>query len=83
MASIITRAAAAPATAADGRAQAIPPELRALDRWVVWRSVPDADPRKKPRKVPTDPRTGGNASSTDPGTWRPFAEAETALRGGG
>jgi hypothetical protein len=45
--------------------------------------VPADDPQKKPRKVPVDPRTGRNASSTDPDTWATFEEAEKALRGGG
>jgi hypothetical protein len=62
---------------------AVPEELRQRDRWVVWKEIPDADPQRKPRKVPVDPRTGRNASPTDPATWASFEEAEKALRGGG
>ena len=30
----------------------LPPELRAARAWLVWRFVPNADPSKKPLKVP-------------------------------
>lgn len=58
----------------------IPPELRARPQWVVWRSETRDG---KPTKVPY--RAGApaiHASTTDPGTWATFAEAEAvALRG--
>ena len=30
----------------------LPTQMRDAKRWMVWRSVPNADPTKKPRKVP-------------------------------
>jgi putative DNA primase/helicase len=56
---------------------AVPAELRALDRWVVWCWEPDPekpDKQKKPPYCPSD--LGRHASSTNPGTWATF---ETAL----
>ena len=57
------------------RIRAALPELLTADRWVCWRSIPDPDPTKKPRKMPVNPHTGGNASSTNPATWATFAQA--------
>lgn len=55
----------------------IPPELRALPRWVAWRA--EAEPGAAPRKVPYDSKAlNAKASSTDPATWASFAEAEAA-----
>jgi putative DNA primase/helicase len=45
--------------------EAIPPELKALPQWVVWRYTWDAD-RDEWTKVPLNPRTGNKASSTNP-----------------
>jgi putative DNA primase/helicase len=53
-------------------ASVIPTELRALPRWVRWKSVP-AEP--KPRKVPIRATDPGCASSIDPATWGAFDEA--------
>lgn len=50
---------------------AIPFELRALPRWVCWRLEPDPD-GGKPKKIPVNPRTGGNAKINAPSTWGPF-----------
>lgn len=48
---------------------AIPGELRALPRWVVWKDA----------KVPYCPTAvNSKASSTDPGTWATFDQARTA-----
>lgn len=48
---------------------AIPAELRALPRWVVWKDA----------KVPYCPTAvNSKASVTDPGTWASFAQAQTA-----
>lgn len=52
----------------------LPAELVRLPQWVAWKYVPDPD-RPKPRKIPVTPRTGANASSTDPDTWGVFEEA--------
>jgi hypothetical protein len=51
--------------------EAIPPELKALSQWVVWRYTWDDD-RQDWTKVPLNPRTGNKASSTNPKTWTSF-----------
>ena len=56
---------------------AIPAELRQLLQWVTWR-YEQRDPARKPTKIPKNPRTGANASTTDPATWSTCAEAVTA-----
>ena len=57
--------------------EAIPALLRERPHWVCWRYETRAgDP--KPTKVPINARTGTRASSTDPTTWSPFAEALAA-----
>lgn len=55
----------------------IPEPLRCRRQWVVWRYVTRKD---KPTKVPFNPRTGGEASSTDASTWASFEEAVAAWR---
>ncbi len=66
------------------RLEAIPPELTRLPQWVVWEAVRKEDPAKaggaKVTKVPHDPKTGRNASSTDPATWSDFATAARAYQ---
>ena len=54
-------------------ANSAPEELRALPQWV-------ARGREPGDKVPVDPRTGRNASVTDPTTWGTFTEAQAAVR---
>jgi hypothetical protein len=53
-------------------AEDVPAQLRERDQWVCWRFYRQAG---KWTKLPVSPRTGGNASSTDPDTWGTFAEA--------
>lgn len=49
--------------------EAMPPELRNLPRWVVWKGA----------KVPYCPTAvNSKASATDPGTWASFEQARTA-----
>ena len=72
---IVPRASRADKQAVIDRIRAALPELLTADRWVCWRSIPDPDPTKKPRKMPVNPHTGGNASSTNPATWATFAQA--------
>jgi putative DNA primase/helicase len=57
----------------------IPAELRGLRQWVAWTGS-DKGPGKKPGKVPINPLTGGNASSTAPSTWGSFDEAVARAR---
>ncbi len=58
----------------------IPAELKPLPRWVAYRMTPPKKEGGKPGKVPVDPRTGGNASSTDPKSWGTFDEALAAMK---
>jgi hypothetical protein len=54
-------------------------ELAGWRQWVAWR-FEDRD--GKPTKVPVNPRTGGNAISTNPATWGSLQDAERrAMRG--
>ncbi len=50
----------------------VPAELRERDQWVCWRFE---DRGGKKTKVPVNPNTSANASSTDPGTWGTFEAA--------
>src|SRR5262249_12082499 len=50
----------------------IPAELWERDQWVAWRSTRRDG---KWTKVPVNPATGKNASSTDRETWGTFAAA--------
>jgi AAA domain/NrS-1 polymerase HBD domain len=54
----------------------IPADMLEESRWVAWAYVPRED-KRKPDKVPVNPATGHNASSTDPATWGTYAEAQT------
>src|SRR5919109_5427431 len=56
----------------------IPRELRALPQWTFWQFEPDPKGGKD-KKVPRNPRTGRNASPTDPATWGTFESAMDAL----
>lgn len=51
-------------------------ELRAQPVWVAWRPVAQSD--GKVNKVPVDPKTGRNASSTNPATWGTYEQAVAA-----
>jgi RecA-family ATPase len=60
---------------------AIPAELRKLQRWVTWAAIPKAG--EKDRKEPFAPdRINSHASSTDPTTWGTFDQAEAAYLDG-
>lgn len=54
----------------------VPPELKALDQWVLWRA--EGDPNN-PRKVPYRP-DGYQASVSDPKTWSSFRKAHGAYQ---
>jgi len=49
--------------------ESIPAELRQCPQWVAW------DFNAKDKKVPINPRTGGNASVDIPSTWTNFGAA--------
>lgn len=56
--------------------ESIPEELKNIDNWVCWRSIPDPNSHSGIRKVPVNPLTGGQAMSNNPQTWSSF---DTAL----
>jgi hypothetical protein len=64
----------------------IPATMREARRWLVWRSIPNADPKKKPRKVPFyvngQPRQGVLDTPDDLGRLGSFTEACNALASG-
>ncbi len=51
----------------------IPQELQDIERWVCWKSISNEDGTV--RKIPVNPHTRANASSTDRNTWGTFAQA--------
>ncbi|MDE6780355.1 MAG: hypothetical protein K2J40_02705, partial [Ruminococcus sp.] len=55
----------------------IPDELKKCPQWVCWRSEPDPKSHSGIKKIPINPRTGGQAMSNNPETWSDF---ETAVR---
>lgn len=57
----------------------IPAALKRLRQWVGFALLPPRTPGEKPRKVPKDPRTGRNASTTNARTWGSFSEASSAV----
>lgn len=50
----------------------IPSELKQLKQWVCFNLI---ETEKKPKKVPKNPFTGGNAKINEPETWGTFEEA--------
>src|SRR5262249_9205613 len=63
---------------------AIPPDLRPLRQYVVWRyELRGKDGQKKWTKPPYTPTTGLRASVTDPASWGTWDEALAAYRAGG
>lgn len=58
----------------------IPDELKRLGQWVGWRF--EHTDQGKPTKVPYNVRAGYHASTTDPQTWAPFADAVAAVAAG-
>lgn len=51
----------------------IPADLRSLHQWVAWKLTPEG------KKIPVNPLTGCNASTTDPTTWGTHEEAANAV----
>ena len=58
----------------------IPEELKQLKNWVVWKAVPDPKAHSGVKKIPVNPRTGGQAQSNNPETWTDFETAERVSR---
>jgi len=55
--------------------QNIPDELTSCPHWVAWVYDTSNPRRKKPEKVPLNPRTGRRADPTNPRTWAAFDDA--------
>lgn len=53
----------------------LPEEMKRMPQWVCWKRVPDPKAHSGVRKVPVNPITYGNASSTNPKTWADFPTA--------
>lgn len=53
----------------------IPDELKKLPQWVCWQMLPDDSRPGKTRKVPINPKTGGQAQSNNPDTWATYHKA--------
>jgi putative DNA primase/helicase len=50
----------------------IPDELKVLPQWVCWQSVEDENRPDHIKKIPINPKTGGQAQSNNPDTWTTF-----------
>lgn len=57
----------------DVNTDGIPPEMRDKPNWLCWRLTRGANNRLN--KIPVDPHTRGNGSSTDPTKWSDFETA--------
>lgn len=58
----------------------IPEELQKLQQWVCWQGIPDPSRPGKIKKIPINPRTGGNAQSNNPSTWTDYDTALAASK---
>jgi putative DNA primase/helicase len=71
-----------PASFTSPNFDAIPTELRAVPRWVLWRAVSKSS-GAKPTKIPYDAKLPNSpASSTDPDTWATYEQAKIAYEEG-
>jgi primase-polymerase (primpol)-like protein len=66
----------------DVNATALPTEMRERRQWVAWKLIKRKQD-KKPTKIPYNPATGTNASTTDPTTWGTIDQALDRLSQGG
>jgi hypothetical protein len=57
----------------------VPESLRALPQWIAWRLKPAPTPGGKVGKVPVNPHTGRNASTTNSVSWGTFEQALASL----
>jgi hypothetical protein len=63
-----------PTTLATVKPDGIPAELQTLRQWVTWHAEWNPK-RNRWNKIPTNPHTVENASTTNPKTWGSFAQA--------
>ena len=57
----------------------IPQEIRSIHNWVCWQTVPDEGRPGKIKKIPINPKTGGQAQSNNPDTWTDFQTAVSVV----
>lgn len=73
-------------TPAEIDADTLPASMRAARRWLVWKSIPNPDPAKKPRKIPFyvsgRPRHGTLDDAADLAQLASFDDAQRALASG-
>ena len=60
--------------------KAIPQELKKLRNLVCWKAIPDERSHSGIKKIPINPRTGGQAMSNNPDTWADFDSALSASK---
>ena len=58
----------------------IPEELKQVPNWCCYQLVLDEARPEKPKKIPKNAKTGGNAQSNNPETWCSYEEAVEGLR---
>lgn len=59
-----------------------PQELISVNNWCVYKLIEDIDNPEKPKKVPINAKTGGNAMSNNSSTWCDYETAVKALENG-
>ena len=57
----------------------IPQEMRTVNNWICWKAKPDPNSHSGIKKIPVNPRTGGNACMDKPVTWGSFENALAAV----
>ena len=58
----------------------IPEELKQVPNWCCYQLIEDEARPEKPKKIPKNAKTGGNAQSNNPETWCTYEEAVEGLR---
>ena len=51
-----------------------------MHQWVCWKGIPDPSRPGKIKKIPINPKTGGNAQSNNPSTWTDYDTALAASK---
>lgn len=58
----------------------IPEELKRVPNWCCYQLMPDKSRPEKPKKIPKNALTGGNAQSNNSETWTTYEKAVEGLR---
>ena len=59
-----------------------PQEIIQIDNWCCYKLIEDIDRPEKPKKIPINAKTGGNAMSNNPSTWCDYETAVNAVENG-